>query len=86
MGLQETLAVSLNLPHQNLMILFLTSQIFSFNATDDTSDVWMFHQNKTNNSDSLAFREQKPRTRQQRKQRDPNIYLTMYRINFYACD
>ena len=48
-----------------------------FNATDDTSDILMYHQNKTNNSDSVAVREQEPRAREQRRKQRPK-YLSDY--------
>ena len=49
----------------------------------------MYHQNKTNNSDSVAVREQGHRTREQRRKQRPKYLLNdyrMYRINFYACN
>ena len=42
-----------------------------FNSTDDTSDVLMDHQNKTNKADSVAVREQEHRIREQRRKERP---------------
>ena len=65
------LLVSLHLPHQ------ISNNQNLFNSTDDTSDILMYHQNKTNNLDSVAVREQEPRAREQRRKQRPK-YLSDY--------
>ena len=75
MGLQETPLVSFHLPHQ------ISNNQNLFNSTDDTSDVPMYYQNKTNannsDSDSVAVREQVPKTREQIRKQGPK-YLSDY--------